>query len=94
MIIIPEGLTDAAALENVFLHEIIHARRFDNWYRLLLVLAQSVHWFNPAVAFFFRKIERGAGISVRPGGDGAERSGGPEGILRKYSGGYGDDWGK
>ena len=58
MIIIPEGLTDAAALENVFLHEIIHARRFDNWYRLLLVLAQSVHWFNPAVVLFFRKIER------------------------------------
>ena len=58
LIIIPEGLTDAAALENVFLHEIIHARRFDNWYRLLLVLAQSVHLFNPAVVLFFRKIER------------------------------------
>ena len=57
MIIVPEGLTDAAALEDVFRHEIVHARRFDNWYRLLLLLAQSVHWFNPAVALFFRKIE-------------------------------------
>ena len=58
MIIVPEGLTDAAALEDVFRHEIVHARRFDNWYRLLLLLAQSVHWFNPVVALFFGKIER------------------------------------
>ncbi|HJC23025.1 MAG TPA: M56 family metallopeptidase [Candidatus Eisenbergiella merdavium] len=58
MIIIPEGLTDAGILEHVFRHEIIHARRFDNWYKLALLAAQCVHWFNPVTARYFRKAER------------------------------------
>lgn len=36
-------------LEMILRHELIHWQRKDLWYKLLLVLAQSIHWFNPLV---------------------------------------------
>jgi len=30
-------------------HELVHYRRRDMWYKLVLLLANAVHWFNPLV---------------------------------------------
>lgn len=38
-----------AELEAVLRHELVHAGRHDLWYKLLLLLARAVHWFNPLV---------------------------------------------
>ena len=35
--------------DGVLRHELIHTRRRDLWYKLLLLLARSLHWFNPLV---------------------------------------------
>lgn len=45
MIVVPEG----GAQEFALLHEACHARRHDLWYKLLLLLANALHWFNPLV---------------------------------------------
>ncbi len=44
--------------EMVLRHEYVHYRRKDLWYKLLLVLAKSIHWFNPLVHFMARRADR------------------------------------
>ena len=36
-------------LKLILKHELIHYKRRDIWYKLLLVCANAVHWFNPLV---------------------------------------------
>ncbi len=45
-------------LEMIILHEDAHKRRGDLWYKLILLLARSVHWFNPAVWVMVRTAQR------------------------------------
>ena len=54
VIVTPAGGVEEAAL----LHEYIHARRRDLWFKLLLVLANAIHWFNPLVWVLRRAAER------------------------------------
>ena len=44
--------------DGVLRHELIHTRRRDLWYKLLLLLARSLHWFNPLVWLLRRAAER------------------------------------
>ena len=39
-------------------HELIHTRRRDLWYKLLLLLARALHWFNPLVHGMARAANR------------------------------------
>lgn len=48
---IPENDTD---FYFILKHELIHWRRKDIWYKLLLLIACAVHWFNPLVHLAFR----------------------------------------
>ena len=36
-------------LELILRHELIHYSRRDIWYKLLILVAAAMHWFNPAV---------------------------------------------
>lgn len=36
-------------LEMILRHELIHFKRHDLWYKLLLIFANAIHWFNPLV---------------------------------------------
>lgn len=36
-------------LKLIYKHELIHFKRMDVWYKLILVIASVVHWFNPLV---------------------------------------------
>ena len=48
-IYLPHEDYSEAELEMILRHELIHWRRRDLWYKLLLVLVRSIHWFNPLV---------------------------------------------
>ena len=43
--------------EFVLRHELTHYKRGDIWYKFLLMLAASVHWFNPMVGTMCRYAE-------------------------------------
>ncbi|MBQ2898573.1 MAG: M56 family metallopeptidase [Oscillospiraceae bacterium] len=43
--------------EFVLRHELTHYKRGDIWYKFLLMLAASVHWFNPMVGTMCRHAE-------------------------------------
>ena len=39
-------------------HELVHIKRRDTLYKFLLILACSLHWFNPAVHFMARRANQ------------------------------------
>lgn len=48
-LILPQERWDATELYYVLRHEMTHLRRKDVLYKFLLLLANGLHWFNPAV---------------------------------------------
>ena len=54
VVYLPEIPDDAGHLYFILKHELIHWRRKDIWYKLLLLVACAVHWFNPLVHLAFR----------------------------------------
>lgn len=59
-ILLPEGLRDEL-LPYILLHERVHLRRGDNFWKLVALAAAAVHWFNPMawvlVALLGRDLE-------------------------------------
>ena len=55
LLLLPERELPPGEMELILRHELIHWKRRDVWYRLLLELACAVHWFNPLVWRMVRK---------------------------------------
>ena len=51
-------LSDTKRLEFILAHELTHIRHFDSLTKLLLALAVSLHWFNPAAWVLYRFCNR------------------------------------
>ncbi len=49
VILIPDASYTHEELNVILSHEITHFKRGDLWYKLLLVIVNSLHWFNPFV---------------------------------------------
>lgn len=52
-----------ADLRFILKHELIHTKRRDIWYKLLLLFANAVHWFNPLVYLMFREASKDMELS-------------------------------
>ena len=50
-------------LENILRHELTHNRRHDLSYKWIVIIMQSIHWFNPFVYLISRKISRACELS-------------------------------
>lgn len=48
-IIIPNKDYDKKQLKWIFRHELTHFKRKDNLFKLLLMIACAIHWFNPLI---------------------------------------------
>lgn len=48
-VIIPEKEYTADEMSGILKHELIHLKRGDIWYKLILIIAKSIHFFNPIV---------------------------------------------
>ncbi len=48
-ILLPHTNFDTDELRHILIHEMVHIRRRDLWFRALTLLATAVHWFNPIV---------------------------------------------
>ncbi len=49
IIVLPMDTYSPRELDFIFSHELTHLRRGDLWYKLFLLFANAVHWFNPVV---------------------------------------------
>lgn len=57
-ILLPDLDYTREELSVVLQHELIHYKRGDIWYKLLLLTANSVHWFNPFVYCMIKAANR------------------------------------
>lgn len=55
-VLLPAENNDPEKLKFILWHELIHLKRNDLWYKMLVLLATAVHWFNPVVYFMARVI--------------------------------------
>ena len=66
-------------------HELTHLRRHDLWYKLALLLANAVHWFNPLAYLLVREanadMELTCDDAVMAGADGETRRAYSETLL-------------
>ncbi len=58
LLILPHESYSDKDLSLIIRHELTHCRRYDLWYKLLLNIANAVHWFNPAVYLMIREAGR------------------------------------
>nr|WP_315021672.1 M56 family metallopeptidase [uncultured Aminipila sp.] len=49
VVVIPSGHYSDEELTFIFKHELTHYRRYDLWYKMLLLLSNAIHWFNPMI---------------------------------------------
>ena len=56
-IIFPMVTIEDTYLRGILRHELLHFRRGDLWYKLLLMFATSLNWFNPVVYLMARQAE-------------------------------------
>lgn len=54
-IFIPEESYSQLQATMIIKHELIHYKRKDIWYKLVMLIANSVHWFNPLVYILVRQ---------------------------------------
>ena len=80
VLLLPEGALPAEELEVVLRHELTHLKRHDVAYQALLLLARTVHWFNPLVWWMGRE----AGRSLELCCDDAVVRGRDEAFCRRY----------
>lgn len=61
MLLLPYHDYNERELEAIVLHELIHYRSGDLWYKFLMVLVCDIYWFNPLLRFMkrmaFRDVE-------------------------------------
>ena len=49
VLVLPPEQYGEVELYFILKHELIHLKRRDVWFKLLLMLANAVHWFNPLI---------------------------------------------
>lgn len=49
LLVLPDDTIDGGELYFIIRHELIHQKRHDVYAKLLSVLANAVHWFNPVI---------------------------------------------
>lgn len=59
-ILLPHGNYSDTDLSIVLKHELIHYKRNDLWYKLVLMLSSAIHWYNP----FVHMMVRAANIDI------------------------------
>lgn len=62
-VILPDCELKAAEKRYIYLHELTHARRNDVLYKWVALIANCVHWFNPAAYLLRREISRDCELS-------------------------------
>lgn len=58
ILFLPHEKYNEEELEFIFKHEMIHYKRNDIVYKLLLLIVNALHWFNPFVWFMVREAAR------------------------------------
>lgn len=56
-------LSDNTKIKYVLTHEMIHIKRLDNLWKIIILIVVSIHWFNPFVWIMYRLLNRDIELS-------------------------------
>lgn len=62
-IILPVNEAEDGALSHIFLHELVHYKQKDMFYKWLIQTVICLHWFNPFVYFLEKEVNRACELS-------------------------------
>ncbi|CAB1247209.1 membrane hypothetical protein [Clostridiaceae bacterium BL-3] len=62
-IVIPNVSYDAHALKYILKHELMHYKRHDIIYKVVILITLAVHWFNPLIYIMFKAINNDCELS-------------------------------
>jgi len=63
VIILPDQDYSLAQLNAILAHEVMHLRRKDTFVKWLMLIASTLHWFNPIMWLVRREIDRACELS-------------------------------
>lgn len=63
ILILPHLGYETEDLQFLLKHELVHYKRKDIWYKLIIFLASTIYWFHPAVYWMAREISEQCEIS-------------------------------
>lgn len=55
---LPDVLYTEEELKLIFIHELAHYRHKDLWYKLLLVIVNTLYWFNPLLYLMAKEADK------------------------------------
>jgi hypothetical protein len=58
VILLPDKIYEEQELYLILRHELTHYKHHDLWYKLILLAANAMHWFNPLVYLMVRQAGR------------------------------------
>lgn len=58
ILLLPHEQYDYEDLSIILRHELFHYKRRDLWYKLLLLVVNAIHWFNPLVYIMVREAHK------------------------------------
>lgn len=67
VLLLPEEGMEGDSLGYALLHELVHYRRRDIWFKTLVLWINAVHWFNPLVWLMVRAVERDTELACDEG---------------------------
>lgn len=56
-ILLPNNAYREEELNVILKHELVHLKRKDLWYKALVLLVSSIHWFNPFFYLFAKELD-------------------------------------
>ncbi len=62
-IILPVGELEDKELSHIFMHELIHYKQRDMFYKWLIQIVVCVHWFNPFVYLLEKEVNKSCELS-------------------------------
>ncbi|MDD4564129.1 MAG: M56 family metallopeptidase [Eubacteriales bacterium] len=63
VLLLPDEKNDDLKLRMILRHEMIHMKRNDTLFKILLMIISAIHWFNPFVHIMSRRASRDIEIS-------------------------------
>ena len=62
-IILPDGKLKNNELSYIFMHELLHYKQRDMFYKWLIQIATCIHWFNPFVYLLEKEVNKACELS-------------------------------